>query len=133
MIGRLLERLGISSAILIGSSYGGAIAATVALNEPERVEKLALVGAVSNNEPKRYLMMRLVRSPLIGDIVSPLLASSRRLVRSRMKRIYDRHKWDLDEYRIDARHIPLRAAATIVQSSALRATGTLIGFRVTRI
>lgn len=112
MIARLLERLGINNAILIGSSYGGAIAATIALNEPELVEKLALVGAVSNNEPKRYLMMRLVRSPLIGDIVSPLLASSRRLVRARMKRIYDRHKWDLDEYRIDARYIPLRAAAT---------------------
>lgn len=112
MMAKLLERLGITRAILVGSSYGGAIAATVALNEPERVAKLALVGAVSNNEPKRYLMMRLVRSPFVGDIVSPLLASSRRFLRARMKGIYKRHNWELDEYRIDARHIPLRAAAT---------------------
>ena len=112
MIAGLLERLGIDHAILIGSSFGGAIAATVALNQPELVEKLALVGAVSNNEPKRYPIMRLVRSPLIGDVVSPLLASSRRLLRARMKRVYDRHRWKLDEFRIDARFIPLRAAAT---------------------
>ncbi|MGI8735131.1 MAG: alpha/beta fold hydrolase [Pyrinomonadaceae bacterium] len=112
MMAKLLERLVIDRAILVGSSYGGAIAATVALNEPERVAKLALVGAVSNNEPKRYLMMRLVRSPLVGDIVSPLLASSRRLLRARMKGVYKRHNWDLDEYRVDARFIPLRAAAT---------------------
>ena len=112
MIARLLKRLEIERAILIGSSFGGAIAATVALNQPERVEKLALVGAVSNNDPTRYPIMRLVRSPLIGDVVSPLLASSRRLLRSRMKRVYDRHKLKLDEFRIDARFIPLRAAAT---------------------
>ena len=112
VIAGLLERLGIDSAILMGSSYGGAIAATVALNEPTRVEKLVLVGTVSNNEPTRYMMMRLVRSPLIGDLMSPLLAGSRRLLRARMKGIYSRHNWPLDEYRVDARFQPLRAAGT---------------------
>lgn len=112
MMADFLERLGISRATLVGSSYGGAIAATVALNEPERVERLVLVGAVSNNEPKRYLMMRLVRLPLIGDLVSPLLASSRRLLRARMKRVYDRQNRPLDEYRVDARYLPLSAAGT---------------------
>jgi hypothetical protein len=29
-----------------------------------------------------------------------------------MKRVYDRHRRKLDEFRIDARFIPLRAAAT---------------------
>ena len=29
-----------------------------------------------------------------------------------MKRVYDRHAWVLDERRVDARHLPLRAAAT---------------------
>jgi len=29
-----------------------------------------------------------------------------------MRRVYDRHRWKLDEFRIDARFIPLRAAAT---------------------
>lgn len=108
----LLEQLGCERAILIGSSYGGAIAATMTLNRPELVTKLVMVGAVSNNEPKRYLMMRLVQTPLIGDVVSPLLASSRRLLRARMKRIYDRHKQVLDEFRVEARYLPLRAAGT---------------------
>jgi pimeloyl-ACP methyl ester carboxylesterase len=112
VIAGLIERLGCKDVILIGSSYGGAVAATVALNRPELVTKLVMVGAVSNNEPKRYLMMRLVRTPLLGDVVSPLLASSRRLLRARMKRIYDRHQQVLDEFRVDARFLPLRAAGT---------------------
>lgn len=112
IIAGLLERLGCEKAILVGSSYGGAVAATVALNQPELVEKLVLVGAVSNNEPKRYLIMRVVRTPVVGDIVSPLLAGSRRLLRARMKRVYDRHQTTLDEFRVDARFVPLRAAGT---------------------
>jgi len=53
-------------------------------------------------------LMRLFGSPIIGDILSPLLVGSRRLLRRRMKRVYDRHSWELDEKRVDARHIPLR-------------------------
>jgi len=112
MIAGMIERLKCEKGILVGSSYGGAVAATVALNQPELVKKLVLVGAVSNNEPKRYLMMRLVRTPVVGDIVSPLLAGSRRLLRARMKRVYDRHQTALDEFRVDARFVPLRAAGT---------------------
>ena len=29
-----------------------------------------------------------------------------------MKRVYDRHEWVLDERRVDARHLPLRASGT---------------------
>lgn len=112
MLAGLLERLGGNGANLVGSSYGGAVAATVALDQAEFVRKLILVGAVSNNEPKRFMMMRLVRTPLVGDIVSPLLAGSRRLLRARMKRVYDRHQTSLDEFRVDARFLPLRAAGT---------------------
>jgi pimeloyl-ACP methyl ester carboxylesterase len=104
----LLERLGIDRAILVGSSYGGAIAATIALDHPTVVEKLLLVGAVTNNKPTRYLLMRLLSSPIIGDILSPLVVGSRRLLRLRMKRVYDKHSWVLDERRVDARHLPLR-------------------------
>lgn len=112
MITGLLEHLNLTRAILIGSSYGGAVAATVALDYPERVAKLVLVGAVTNNEPTKYMLMRLFGSPLIGDILSPLLVGSRRLLRLRMKRVYDRHSWVLDERRVAARHLPLRTAAT---------------------
>jgi pimeloyl-ACP methyl ester carboxylesterase len=108
MVVGLMQRLGIERAVLVGSSYGGAIAATIALDHPELVEKLILVGAVTNNKPTRYLLMRLFGSPIIGDILSPLLVGSRRLLRIRMKRVYDRHAWVLDERRVDARHLPLR-------------------------
>ena len=108
MVAGLMRELKVDRAVLVGSSYGGAVAATIALDQPDPVEKLVLVGAVTNNRPTRYLLMRLFGSPIIGDILSPLLVGSRRLLRRRMKRVYDRHSWVLDEKRVDARHIPLR-------------------------
>lgn len=107
MIVAFMRRLGIERASLVGSSYGAAIAATIALDHPALVEKLVLVGAVTNNKPTRYLLMRLFGSPIIGDVLSPLVVGSRRLLRLRMKRVYDRHSWVLDERRVDARHLPL--------------------------
>ncbi len=56
--------------------------------------------------------MRVFGSPVFGDVVSPLLIGSRTLLRRRMKRVYDRHEWVLDERRVDARHLPLRASGT---------------------
>jgi pimeloyl-ACP methyl ester carboxylesterase len=109
---RLLDHLKIPKAIFIGSSYGGAVAATCALDYSDRVEKLILVGTVNNNRPLRYTLMRVFGSPLFGDVVSPLLIGSRRLLRRRMKRVYDRHAWVLDERRVEARHLPLRASGT---------------------
>src|SRR5258708_33526818 len=108
MVISFLKQLNIDRAVFLGSSYGAAVAATIALDHPELVEKLIMVGAVNNNKPTRYLLMRLFGSPIIGDILSPLLVGSRRLLRLRMKRVYDRHSWVLDERRVDARHLPLR-------------------------
>src|SRR6185436_12657812 len=108
MVVSFLKQLNIDGAVLVGSSYGAAIAAMIALDHPALVEKLVMVGAVNNNKPTRYLLMRLFGSPIIGDILSPLLVGSRRLLRLRMKRVYDRHSWVLDERRVDARHLPLR-------------------------
>jgi pimeloyl-ACP methyl ester carboxylesterase len=108
----LLDRLNIKRATLVGSSYGGAVAATCALDYPRRVEKLVLIGTVNNNRPLNYKLMRVFGSPVFGDVVSPLLIGSRRLLRRRMKRVYDRHEWMLDERRVQARHLPLRAAGT---------------------
>ena len=108
MVVGFLKQLEIDRSVFLGSSYGAAIAATIALDHPTLVEKLIMVGAVNNNKPTRYLLMRLFGSPIIGDILSPLLVGSRRLLRLRMKRVYDRHSWVLDERRVDARHLPLR-------------------------
>ena len=108
MVVSFLKQMKIDRTVFLGSSYGAAIAATIALDHPALVEKLIMVGAVNNNKPTRYLLMRLFSSPIIGDILSPLLVGSRRLLRLRMKRVYDRHSWVLDERRVDARHLPLR-------------------------
>jgi len=127
---RLLDALGIPRAVIIGSSYGGAVAATCALDYPERVDKLVLVGAVSNNRPLAYKLMRVFGSPVVGDVVSPLLIGSRRLLRRRMKRVYDRHSWVLDERRVDARHLPLRAAGT--QRAIIRTVRSWDAERISR-
>lgn len=110
LLTRLLDQLAIPRATFIGSSYGGAVAATCALDYRDRVEKLVLVGAVSNNRPLAFKLMRVFSSPVVGDVVSPLLIGSRRLLRRRMKRVYDRHSWVLDERRIKARHLVLSPA-----------------------
>src|ERR1051325_860410 len=112
MVVAFMKQLGLANATLVGSSYGAAVAVTIALDHPEVVEKLVLVGAVNNNKPTRYMLMRLFGSPIIGDILSPLLVGSRRLLRLRMKRVYDRHAWVLDERRVKARHLPLRTRGT---------------------
>jgi pimeloyl-ACP methyl ester carboxylesterase len=112
LIAGLLDALGIARADIVGSSYGGAVAASCALDYPDRVERLVLVGAVTNNEPTKYLLLRLFGFPVLGDIVSPLLIGSRSLLRQRMKRVYDRHSCVLDDRRLEARHRPLRAANT---------------------
>ena len=112
LLTRLLDCLGIKRAIFVGSSYGGAVAVTCALDYADRVKKLILVGTVNNNRPLAFKLMRVFGSPVFGDVVSPLLIGSRRLLRRRMKRVYDRHAWVLDERRVEARHLPLRAAGT---------------------
>jgi len=112
MIVGLLDALGIDRAMIVGSSYGGAVAATCALDYPERVERLVLVAPVNNNRPLQFKLMRVFGSRVVGDVISPLLIGSRRLLRRRMKRVYDRHKWVLDEDRVQARHLPLRASST---------------------
>jgi len=127
---RLLEHLEIKRATLVGSSYGGAVAATCALDHPQRVEKLVLVGTVNNNRPLRFKLMRIFSSRVVGDVVSPLLIGSRRLLRRRMKRVYDRHAWVLDERRVDARHFPLRAAGT--QRAIIRTVRSWDAERISR-
>lgn len=113
----LMDRLGIESANLVGNSYGGAVAAICALDYPERVERLVLVGAVSNDDIKRRLLLRLGRSPLLGDIISPLLLDQRWLVRQRMMRNRIRLK-EINDERFEAHHRHLRTSNT--QRAALR-------------
>jgi pimeloyl-ACP methyl ester carboxylesterase len=109
----LMDQLGIERATLVGSSYGGAVAATCALDYPERVERLVLVDAVINDYAKRRPLLRLAASPVIGDFVSPLMLGSRRLVHQQMRKGYaPETRYLFDESRMTAHHRPLLAAST---------------------
>lgn len=67
----LLDSLGVSDAILVGHSMGGAIAADAALARPDRVRGLVLVDAAGLGV--RYpFMLRVARWPIIGPLFNHL-------------------------------------------------------------
>jgi pimeloyl-ACP methyl ester carboxylesterase len=112
MVTRLMDRLGIQAATIIGASYGGAVAAMLALDYPERVEKLILVGAVSNDEARKKLLLRISRFPIVGDIVTPLFLGSRWILRKRMQNMYQRMGKPINERMVASRHHLLETAST---------------------
>jgi pimeloyl-ACP methyl ester carboxylesterase len=107
----LMDSLGIERAALVGNSYGGAVAAVCALDYPQRVERLVLVGSVSNDDVKKRLLLRLGRSPVLGDLISPLLLDLRWLVRRRVLRNRVRIK-EINEQRFETHHRHLRTSST---------------------
>jgi len=84
MVSRFLSRLGIGRATVIGSSYGDAVALNLTLDYSEMVEKLVLVDAVCNNEPKEHPLLRLTSIPGVGEAVTPFLIDSKAFLRMRM-------------------------------------------------
>jgi pimeloyl-ACP methyl ester carboxylesterase len=127
---RLMDRLGIEKATIVGASYGGAIAATIALDNPERVERLVLVGAVTNDEPKKKLLLRISCLPIIGDIVTPLFLGSRWVLRKRTEQVYRRIGHPLDEHKLEARHHLLATAN--VHRAMIRTARRWSANRITR-
>ncbi|MCY7377651.1 MAG: alpha/beta hydrolase [Pyrinomonadaceae bacterium] len=110
VIERFMNRLGIGKAIIIGSSYGGAVAATLALDYAERVEKLVLVGAVSNDEVLDNPLLKLASVPLIGEIFTPFLLDSKQLSKARMKQTFAPESQHLiTKERIESVMRPLKA------------------------
>ena len=108
----LMDRLGLEHATIVGASYGAAIAATMALDYPERIERLVLIGAVSNDAPKNKMLLRIARLPVIGDIVTPLFLGSRWVLHKRMEQMYRRLGVPFDEQMFEARHHLLANANT---------------------
>jgi pimeloyl-ACP methyl ester carboxylesterase len=85
MISRFMNRLGIGRATVVGSSYGGAVALTLALDYAERVEKLVLVDAVINDEATNHPIMRLAKIPGLGEVITPFLIDSKAFMKMRMQ------------------------------------------------
>src|SRR5207237_2422686 len=90
----------------------GAVAATIALDYPERAEKLVLVGAVSNDDAKKKFLLRVSCLPLVGDIATPLFLGSRWILRKRMTDMYRRIGHPVNEKMVASRHHLLATANT---------------------
>lgn len=85
ILSRLMDRLGIGTATVVGSSYGGAVALTLTLDYPERVGRLVLVDAVINDEPKDHPILKLASVPGVGEVMTPFLIDSKLFMKLRMQ------------------------------------------------
>lgn len=111
IIARFMNRLGIGRATVVGSSYGGAVAATLALDYPERVEKLVLVDTVCNDDLKNHPVLKLAALPGVGEAMAPFLVDSRIYQRHRMRGTLAPVNHDLiTEDRVESIRRPLAAA-----------------------
>lgn len=111
MTSRFMDSLGIGRAVVVGSSYGGAVAATLALDYGERVEKLVLVDAVCNDHVKNHPILRLCSVPGVGEAIAPFLADTRAFHRHRMhKTLAPANHGLISKERVDAIVRPLAAA-----------------------
>lgn len=77
----LLDRLGVADVVVVGHSWGGAAALTLALRHPARVRALVLVGSVGP-APSLSAVDHLLAAPFVGDLLvgASLHAASRLLV-----------------------------------------------------
>jgi pimeloyl-ACP methyl ester carboxylesterase len=84
-IAALLETLDVQKPIIVGHSYGGALALALALNHPERVAGLALIAPVTHVQPRTPAPFRglLIPSPLLRKIVAWTLAAPLGMVQGR--------------------------------------------------
>ena len=111
MVSRFMQRLGIGQATIVGSSYGGAVAMTLALDYAASVEKLVLIDAVCNDEVLRHPILRLAAIPVVGEAITPFLIDSRAMLRKRMRNTLSplNHKL-IDKHRVENVMRPLAAA-----------------------
>ena len=111
IVSRFMNRLGIGRATVIGSSFGGAVAATLALDYPERVEKLVLVDTVCNDNVKNHPILKLAGIRGVGEAITPFLIGSRAFQRHRMRGTLARANHDLiTKDRVESILRPLSAA-----------------------
>jgi pimeloyl-ACP methyl ester carboxylesterase len=108
LVVRLMDQLGIERATLCGSSMGGAVALAAAINYPQRVDALILVGSSAFEETRGgSLAPAYVRWPYVGGAVTALALTSDRLVRDGLRKSFqDESK--VTQERVAAYYRPLR-------------------------
>ena len=95
----LLDSLGIASAVLVGHSMGGAIAAEVALAHPDRVRGLVLIDAAGYGI-RLPGVLKIARWPFVGAVVTTFRGRwfTKRIVRSTYANPARVTEADVDQY-----------------------------------
>ena len=120
----VLDELGLDSAVLVGASGGGTWAVWCALDHPERVRGLVMLGSVPLLPGARIpLGIRIVATPVLGDVLTRTVRPGRRMLRRLMSDVGEgdtilRHP-ELFESLVDAAHDPVATAANVAELRAL--------------
>jgi len=99
LVTALLDSLGISSAVLVGHSMGGAIAAEVALRHPDRVRGLVLIDAAGYSV-RWPGVLKIARWPFLGAVATSFRGRwiTKRILRSTFADPAKTTEADVDQY-----------------------------------
>ena len=119
----VFDALGLGSAVMVGASGGGAWAVWYALDRPERVRRLVLLGSVPLLPGSRIPMpIRMLATPVVGDLLVRAVKPGRRMILSMMASMGEgdtilRHPDLLDSLIAGARD-PVATAANLAELRA---------------
>jgi pimeloyl-ACP methyl ester carboxylesterase len=120
----VLDELGLDSAALVGASGGGTWAVWCALDRPERVRGLVMLGAVPLLPGARIpIGIRLMATPVLGQALNRAVTPGPRMLQRLMSSMGEgdtilRHP-DLFESLVDAAQDPVATAANVAEFRAL--------------
>jgi pimeloyl-ACP methyl ester carboxylesterase len=123
-VDEVLDELGLESAVLAGASGGGTWAIWYALDRPERVRGLIMLGSVPLLPGARIpIGIRLMATPVLGNVLSRALRPDRQMLLRLMSSVGEgdtivRHP-DLLESLIDAARDPVATATNVAEFRAL--------------
>jgi pimeloyl-ACP methyl ester carboxylesterase len=87
---RLMETLGLETALLAGISMGGAISLGLTLGSPESVKKLVLVDSygIGKDVPYGAVAYLMARMPFLNDLTWQMMVDNRILARASLEAIF---------------------------------------------
>jgi 4,5:9,10-diseco-3-hydroxy-5,9,17-trioxoandrosta-1(10),2-diene-4-oate hydrolase len=85
-VSALLDSLGVSRCAVVGNSHGGAMATQLALDRPELVTKLVVMGPGGLEDRERYMQMEGIRS-----MVKAFFGG---ITRESMRKVFELQLWD---------------------------------------
>ncbi len=120
----VLDELRLDSAVLVGASGGGTWSLWYALDRPERVRGIVMLGSVPLLPGGRIpLPLRMMATPVLGDVMSRAVKPGRRMLLRLMAAVGEddtilRHP-DLLDSLVAAAHDPVATAANLAEFRAV--------------